>query len=117
MTSSELTVPSCTAIYGLQCFVLYSAYVDFGFAGSLVTCRKWASMASGSDDVAAEAASMTQYHTFSDVELLRKRRLEAEEAVATRKVQQSRRLLENETRKRARTGESPHWRDAARLVD
>ena len=105
-TSFELIDPSCSAIYGLQCFILYSAHANFKFAGSLVTCTNWASMASGSDDVAAEAASVTQYRTFSDVELLRKRRLEAEEATAARKVEQGRQLAENETRKRARIGET-----------
>ena len=72
-------------------------------------------MASGNDDVAVEAASVTQYRTFSDVELLRKRRLEAEEAAAARKVQQGRRLSKNETRKRARTGETLRgWLTGAR---
>ena len=72
-------------------------------------------MASGSEDVAAEAASVTQYRTFSDLELLCKRRLEAEEATAAHKAQQGRRLLENETRKRARIGKTLRgWLTGAR---
>ena len=81
----------------------------------MLRCGKCASMASGSSDVAAEAASVTQYRTFSDLELLHKRRLEAEEAAAAHKAQQGRRLSENETRKRARTGETLRgWLTGAR---
>ena len=39
----------------------------------------------GGVDVAAEGAATTSYRTYSDVELLQKRRIEAEGAAAARK--------------------------------
>ena len=55
----------------------------------------------GGIDVAAEAAAATSYCTYTDVELLCKRRIEAEGAAAARKRLQCLRVSENESRKRA----------------
>ena len=69
----------------------------------------------GGVDVSAEAAAATSYRTYSDVELLRKRRIEAEGAAAARKTLQCLRVGENESKKRARDHVSLRgWLIAAR---
>ena len=69
------------------------------------------------DDVAAEAASAIQYRSFTDVELLRKRRLEGEGAGAVRKALQDKQVAENDSCKRAHNGETLRsWLTRARNV-
>ena len=58
-TKTGISDPTCIAIYGHYSFFLYSAHGNFGLVGSLLRCGKCASKASGSEDVAAEAASVT----------------------------------------------------------
>ena len=53
----------------------------------------------GGVDVAAEVVAATSYRTYSNVELLQKRRIEAEGAAAARKRLQCLRVGENESRK------------------
>ena len=55
----------------------------------------------GGVNVAVEAAAATSYRTYSNVELLRKRRIEAEGAAAARKRLQCLRVGKNESRKQA----------------
>ena len=69
----------------------------------------------GKVNVAAETAAATSYRTYSDMELLCKRRIEAEGVAAAQKKLQCLRVGKNESRKRARDHVSLRgWLTAAR---
>ena len=97
---SGITIPFYSAISNQWSLLFYSDLVNFRFSAS------GAAMGTTSDDVATKASFAIQYRSFTDVELLWKRRLEGEGDAAARKALQDKRVVENDTCKRAHNGET-----------